>query len=318
MELTKTAKAVKPPKPAKPSRLSLSQKQAIKGLLFISPFVVGFMIFYLRSLVMTIQFSFSDIEVIDGGYSSTFVGFKHYIHALAEHASFKQDLVTSIMDMVVDVVLIIFFSLFMAILLNQKFRGRTLSRAVFFLPVILNSQAINTAITMARQMMMGGMSPVSADVAEAAAVGTVNVMYYVYMFSDLGLPIGLLDYVIGAVTRINSIITASGVQLIIFIAALQSIPPSLYEVAKIEGATPYETFWKVTFPMVSPLIVTNVVYSFVDSFINSSVVNLSYETIFRNLNFALGSVFSLLSMLVVCLLLFITVSIISKRTFYYN
>lgn len=299
-------------------KLSLTKKQSIKGLLFISPFIVGFYVFYLRSLIMTIRFSFSDIEIGEGGAEVTFAGLRHYIHALAEHGSFRQVLTSSVLDMVIDVFLIIFFSLFMAILLNQKFKGRTLARAVFFLPVILNSEAINSAIMMARAMMMGGMSPASPDILESAAAGTVNVMYYVYMFNDLGLPMGLLDYVLGAVSRINVIITSSGVQLIIFIAALQSIPPSLYEVAKIEGATAYETFWKVTFPMVSPLIITNVVYSFVNSFVSSEVVELSYRTIFTLQNFALGSVMSLVSMLIVCILLYITVSLISKRTFYYN
>jgi ABC-type sugar transport system permease subunit len=138
------------------------------------------------------------------------------------------------------------------------------------------------------------------------------------MLNELGLPIALLDYIVGAVSRISLIVTSSGVQMIIFIAALQSISPSLYEVAKIEGATTYETFWKVTFPMVSPLIITNIVYTVIDSFARSPVMALSHRTIFTQFNFSLGSVFSLVSMLMVCLLLFITCAIISKRTYYHN
>ncbi|MCL2108184.1 MAG: sugar ABC transporter permease [Oscillospiraceae bacterium] len=299
-------------------KMSLTTKQSIKGLLFISPFLIGFGVFYLRSLIMSVQFSFSEITIGENGYDTAFIGLENYAEALTRHATFRQVLTTSVINMGVDVFLIIFFSLFMAILLNQKFRGRTLARAIFFLPVILNSEAISVAILTARAMMVGGMSPASADIAAATSTGGVDIMYYVYMFRELGLPIGLLDYVINAVGRINQVITASGVQLIIFIAALQSIPPSLYEVAKIEGATAYETFWKVTFPMVSPLIVTNVVYSFVDSFMNSEVVQLSYSTTFDLYNYALGSVFSLVSMLVVCILLFVVVSIISKYTFYQN
>jgi ABC-type sugar transport system permease subunit len=220
--------------------------------------------------------------------------------------------------MSVDVLLIIFFSLFVALVLNQKFRGRTIARAIFFLPVILNSGAVSGAIDMARSMMLGGMSPASGAIAESLSGVGVNMSYYINMLSDLGLPRGILDYVVSAVSRISYVITASGVQLIIFIAALQSIPPALYEVAKIEGATPYEAFWKITFPMVSPLIVTNVVYTVVDSFINSSVVTLSYNTVFTVMNFGLGSVFSLVSMLVVCLLLFVVCSLIQRRTYYDN
>jgi ABC-type sugar transport system permease subunit len=306
----------------KKRRLTLENKKSIRGLLFISPFIFGFIFFYLRSLLMTINFSFSETimpEGVAGGYETVFTGFDNFVYAFTEHPSFTQDLFSSVWIMCVDVLLIIFFSLFMAVMLNQKFRGRTLARAIFFMPVILNSDAINNAIQMARAMMMGGMSPMAADVVEAAsASGGVNMMYYIYMFHELGLPIDIIDYVVEAVARINLIITSSGVQMIIFIAALQSISPSLYEVAKIEGATTYETFWKVTFPMVSPLIITNIVYTVVDSFIRSEVVQLSYSEIFVAHNYSYGSVFSLVSMLAVCLLLFAVCALISRKTFYHN
>ncbi|GHV32552.1 lactose ABC transporter permease [Clostridia bacterium] len=300
--------------------LSMGAKKAITGLLFISPFIIGFIAFYLQGLIQTIRFSFSEIKMLDqGGYSTTFVGLKNYIFALAEHADFKQTLVTSVGNIWLDVFLIIFFSLFMAILLNQKFKGRTIARAIFFLPVIFNSEAISSAMDLARAMMMGGMSPASDAVMEASGAGSsVNITYYINMLGDLAIPRVALDYIIGAVERINNIITSSGVQIVIFIAALQSIPGALYEVSRIEGATTYETFWKVTFPLVAPLIVTNIVYTVVDSFVKSDVVQLSYDTIFSNHDYGLGSVFSLLSMLLVCALLILVSTIISKRTFYQN
>ena len=128
----------------------------------------------------------------------------------------------------------------------------------------------------------------------------------------------MLEYIVGAVSRITSIVSASGVQIVIFIAALQSSPSSMYEVAKIEGATGYETFWKVTFPMVMPHIITNVVYTVVDSFVSSDVVTLAYETAFTEFNYGLSSVFSLVSTVVTCLILVLVCGFISKRTFYYN
>ena len=306
-------------KTTKRKKRSLSQRRAIKGFLFITPWLIGFIWFYARSLFMTIQFSFSNMVLNPGGgYTLDFVWLDNFIYAFRAHATYKQVLTTSVGNMVVDVPLITFFSLFMAMLLNRKFRGRTLVRAIFFLPVILNAEAIVDAIGLSRVMMSGGISSASAEMAASASSG-MSIEYYIQMFSSLGLPEVLIEYISGAVSRISDIINASGVQIIIFIAALQSIPGSMYEVAKIEGATAYETFWKVTFPMVMPHIITNVVYTVVDSFAKSDVIELAYDTAFGpQMNYGLSSVFSLVSTVVTCLILVIVCGLIQKRTFYYN
>ncbi len=303
----------------KRKKLSLTTKRSITGYLFILPWLVGFIWFYARSLFMSVQFSFSNLTVNPGGgYTLDFAGLENYIYAFRVHGSFKQILTTSVGNMLIDVPLITFFSLFMAILLNKNFKGRTLVRAIFFLPVILNSGAIMDAMDLARTMMSGGISSASAEMAQATAGNGVSIQYYVQMFAALGLPDQIIEYIMGAVSRISDIINASGVQIIIFIAALQSIPGALYEVAKIEGATAYETFWKVTFPMVMPHIITNVVYTVVDSFADSDVVDLAYETAFTNNNYGLSSVMSLVSTLITCLILILVCRFIQKRTFYYN
>ncbi|MBO6162256.1 MAG: sugar ABC transporter permease [Eubacterium sp.] len=302
----------------KKSKLTLSRKRSMKGFLFIVPWLIGFLWFYLRSLIMTVQFSLSDLTVAPGGgYTLDYVGFDNFLYAFRAHGSFKQILTSSVGDMLIDVPLITFFSLMVAMLLNKKFKGRTLMRAIFFLPVILNSEAILAAMKVSASMMMGGLSSAGAEVAESVSAG-VSIEYYVQMFSNLGLPMGLVEYVVGAVGRISDIINASGVQIIIFIAALQSIPSSMYEVAKIEGATAYETFWKVTFPMVMPHIITVVVYTVVDSFVNSEVVTLAYNTAFSEKNYGLSSTMSIVSTVITCLILAIVVRFIQKRTFYYN
>lgn len=306
-------------KQKKKKKMSLSTKRSITGLIFILPWLIGFICFYLRSLIMTVEFSLSELTVNPGGgYSLKFVGLDNFIYAFRAHATYKQILTTSIGNMLIDVPLITFFSLFMAMLLNRKFKGRTLVRAIFFLPVILNSGAIMDAMDLARSMMSGGISNASAEMAAAAAGSGVSIEYYIQMFSALGLPESIIQYISGAVGRISDIINASGVQIIIFIAALQSIPVSMYEVAKIEGATAYETFWKVTFPMVMPHIITNVVYTVVDSFTESDVVELAYNTAFKEMNYGLSSVFSLVSTVITCLILIIVCRFIQKRTFYYN
>lgn len=303
----------------KKRKMTLAGKRAICGLLFISPWLIGFILFYVRSLFLAGRFSLSVVSINpeSGGYDLAFNGIKNYIYEFAEHANFSQTLVTSLQDILIDVPLIVFFSLLMAMLMNKKFTGRTLIRAIFFIPVIMNSEAIATTIATARAAMMGGLSATSTALSEAAS-SSVNMDYYISLFKDLAIPDSLLDYVVGAVGRINDIISSSGVQIVIFIAALQSIPSSLYEVAKIEGATGYETFWKVTFPMVMPHIITNIVYTVVDSFINSDIVTMAYDTAFTNQNWGLSSAMSLTTTVIICLILGLVCGFIQKRTFYYN
>lgn len=304
------------------AKLSLLQKRMRTGYLFILPWFVGFLLFYVRSLIMTGQFAFSTLEMNagEGGYTLTFVGLENFIYAFRAHATFKQVLTTSIGNMLVDVPLIIFFSLFMALLLNKKFPGRFIIRAIFFLPIILNADAITAAMELSAAMMNGGISSMATEVVENATATSsgMSVDYFIDLFMSLGIPTSLLDYVMAAVARINDIISASGVQIIIFIAALQSIPGSMYEVAKIEGATGYETFWKVTFPMVMPHIITNVVYTIIDNFARSEVVDLAYQTAFKQFSYGLSSVFSLVSTIITCIILVVVVGFIQKKTFYYN
>jgi len=300
--------------------VSMKTRRAVNGWLFILPWFIGFALFYVRSLYQTIQFSLNELTVLPaGGYELDFVGLKNYITAFTGHGTFKQTLTTSLMNMVVDVPLIIFFSLFVAMLLNRKMKCRGLVRAIFFLPVLMNSEAISGTLEFAAQMMAGGLNGTSAEMAEAASSGSaVNMAYFVALFGEIALPTTVLDYIVGAVGRISDIIQASGVQIVLFIAALQSIQPSMYEVAKIEGATGYETFWKVTFPMVMPHIITNTIYTLVDAFSQSEVVNLAYTTAFTESNYGLSSAFSVISTLITCTVLALVVYFMSKKTFYYN
>lgn len=306
----------------KKKKLTLLQKRMRTGYLFILPWFIGFVLFYVRSLILTGQFAFSNLTMnpSGGGYQLDWVGWDNFVYAFRAHGTFKQILTTSIINMVVDVPLITFFSLFMALLLNKKFPGRFIVRAIFFLPIILNSGAVTAAMEMSEAMMSGGISTMASEVSSSASASgaVMSIDYFINLFMSLGIPVSLLDYVIAAVARINDIISASGVQIIIFIAALQAIPGSLYEVAKIEGATGYETFWKVTFPMVMPHIITNVVYTIVDSFTGSNVVELAYDTAFKQFNYGLSSVFSLVSTIITCVILVLVCGFIQKRTFYYN
>lgn len=199
--------------------------------------------------------------------------------------------------------------------MNGKFKGRTLFRAILFLPVIMESGIIVAALAEAEKAISGGLSSVAEDM---AVIRNSPMTMILSAFVEFGIPIEIINYLTQAIERIFSVVRASSVQTIIFIAALQSISGSLYEVAKIEGATAYETFWKVTFPMVSPMILTNVVYTIVDSFANSEIIEKAEDMAFVSFEYGISSAMSLISTVIVCLILLIVGSVISKRAHYYN
>lgn len=138
----------------------------------------------------------------------------------------------------------------------------------------------------------------------------------VMILSDIGLPLSFVDYIVDAILRIYEIITSSGVQILIFLAALQSVPGAMYEVAKIEGATAYESFWKITFPLVSPLILTNVIYTIIDSFSGSAVTKMIFTTAFTTQNFGLSAAMSWIYTVIISIILVIVGYVLSKRVHY--
>jgi ABC-type sugar transport system permease subunit len=299
----------------KPRGFTMRQKEGLTGFLFISPWLIGFVFFFLLSMITAVTYSFNRfIFLEDGGYILEYIGLRNYENALFENVTFNRELVNSLGHMLYGVPMIIFFSLFMALLLNRKFKLRGITRAVFFLPVIMATPAIMGALEQILFMMMGGMDLTSPEMERATT--DFNPMAIAFMLLDFGMPIPVINYVIDAISQLYETIRASGVQILIFLAALQAIPGSLYEVAQIEGATAYESFWKITFPMVSPLILTNVVYTIVDTYQRSDIAQFVYDTAFVNINFGLSSAMSVVSSIVVCLVLLGAGFGISKYVFY--
>ncbi|CAH1207141.1 MULTISPECIES: sugar ABC transporter permease [unclassified Paenibacillus] len=294
-------------------RMSLKTRRAFLGLAFVSPWLIGFIFLFATPLLQSIRFSLSRLSVAPGGYELEFLGLENFKNALLVDASFNRVLLDSVGAMLLNVPMILFFSLFTATLLNQKFKGRTAARAIFFLPVILASSAVAAAESAGLINLMG-----DANAVEASAGGgtAFNVVSIVRMLADVGLPAAYVDYIVEAIMRIYDIISSSGVQILIFLAALQSVPGSMYEVAKMEGATGYESFWKITFPMVSPLILTNVIYTIIDSFAGSPVTEMIYQTAFKTQNFGLSSAMSWLYTLVIGLVLVVVGWVLSRRVHY--
>jgi len=239
-------------------RLTLSQKRALWGLIFTGAFIIGFTAFFLGPLIQSIKFAFNELKINPAGYTLTYVGWENFRYALRVDPDFNRVFVETTVRILTDIPAVIIFSFFAASVLNQKFPGRVLARVVFFLPVILTAGALYQFES--RDILHG----LHAYATEEEVILSSRVV--TSLFLRMQMPEGFTQYVITAVNRLPQIINASAIPILIFLAGLQGIPFSLYECAKIEGATGWESFWKITFPLVSPLFLTNTVYIIIDSF----------------------------------------------------
>ena len=273
----KNLQTVSAPKTKKRKVASLDRKKARAGWVFVLPFVIGFVLVYLPILWDSIYMSFHSLHIVTGGgFTLEFVGLENYRNALFEDPGFVQTLVTGLGELAFDIPAILIFSLFMAVLLNQKMAGRAVFRAIFFIPVIL-STGIMEAIE--GQNILGTMMEDNASVdgsQQSAASQIVSVMDIERLFSSMKMGQELVTYVVRMINQIYDIVNRSGVQMLIFLAGLQSISPAIYEACRIDGCTAWETFWKITFPMISPMILVNAVYTIIDSFTTNSNSVMAY------------------------------------------
>ena len=281
--MTKQVKAPAKAAPVKKKKIaSLDKRKARAGWFFVLPFVIGLVFIYLPIIWESVSFSFFNYTTVDGVVVKEFVGFKHYSAALFEEADFAQSLLVGLKEMAFNIPAILIFSLFVAVILNQKMIGRAAFRAIFFLPVVVSTGIMESIMAISYGASGEG---IELGMEEGAAEKLASTMalegLLAKIFSNLGVGTGLVAYISSAVASISGIINRSGVQILIFLAALQSVSPAIYESCQIDGATSWETFWKITFPMVSPMILVNAIYTIIDSFTTDSntvmgVINSTY------------------------------------------
>ncbi len=245
-------------KAGKKRGISYESRQAFTGFMFVLPWFIGFLLFFAIPCFQSLQFSFSKVAVFDG-YACSWVGLDNYISLLTSGATYLQALTKTLTDLAVNVPVILIFSLFVAVLLNRKFVGRGLVRSIFFLPVIVTTGVVMTTFQStgdANEVMQG-------DVNSGVMFQAGNATEFLL---NLGLNETLTNYMSMVADRIFGVVWDSGIQILLFLAALQGISPSLYEASNVEGATAWETFWLITFPNVAPIILVNIVYTIVDTF----------------------------------------------------
>ena len=297
----------------KDKKLTLVQRDAVAGFAFVLPFVLGLFLVFMPSLIKSIAFSLNNIVYETGGYSLEWRGLAYYKNALLEHTTYNKTLVESIIAMVVNVPLVLIFSFFMSTLLNSDFKGKNFMQVIVFLPVITASgvlAALNAAD------VSGGIitSSTSGEYIDMQMGSTL-------VLDLLGLSGSLAQYFTTAISKLYEVITSSGIQILIFLAGLRTIPESVYEAATMEGATGWESFWKVTFPMVSPYILINVVYSIVNSLSSSTspVLRLILETARTgSVDLSLSSAMAFMFCGLELVILAVMVLVVSRIVFYYD
>ncbi len=283
-----TAKA-----PAKNKRrrkiASLDRRKARVGWWFILPFLIGIIIVYLPIIFDSIRMSFCELKMLQGqaaAFELNFVGLDNYQKALFEDPSYYQTLTGGIRQLVLDIPAIVIFSLFMAVLLNQKMFGRAAFRAIFFIPVILATGLIGDidAGNLYGSYQQDN-SGINSGTGENTVTQIVSMADFSKLFQNMQVGNELLGYVVGIINNIFNIINRSGVQMLIFLAGLQSISPAIYESCSIDGASGWETFWKITIPMISPMILVNTIYTIIDAFTSNSNSVMNYiESVYNQVD----------------------------------
>ncbi|MBO7149199.1 MAG: sugar ABC transporter permease [Clostridia bacterium] len=298
---------------------SLDKRKARAGYIFVLPFIISFLIIYLPIIFDSINYSFNVIKIIPGGgYYLEFVGLQNYQEAFFEDPNFVQTLSSGIQQLIFDIPAIVIFSLFMAVLLNQKMVGRAAFRAIFFIPVILSTGIVESIDTQNNTFMnyMNSDASFETGASTGGVTQIISAVDFENLFANMKVGTELVDYVINLINNIYNIINRSGVQMLIFLAGLQSISPAIYESCEIDGATAWETFWKITLPMVSPMILVNTVYTVIDSFTSESNSVMRYIQNVYTQNDVLSGAMSWVYFLLVLLIIAAVSGILGAFVFY--
>ena len=277
---------------------TLEKRNERTGYLFILPWIIGFLIFFLSPIVNSLLYAFQNVSVRAGGLDRPFVGVQFFKQALLEDDAFLPKLSAAFGDLVYQVPIILVFSLFVAVILNQKFKGRGAARTLFFLPLMLSSTVL--------------LSVIKGD----GAVHSISVDISSVLF-QIGVPEELLSFMTSVVDRIFDMTWMSGIQILLFLSGLQSIPGSLYEAASVEGATAWESFWKITVPMISPIILVNVIFTIIDSFTSYSNGLMQYilsET--SQLHYSYAAAMTWIYFAAIMAVLGAILGLVSKKIFY--
>ena len=252
------------------------------GIMFISPWIVGMLVFFIYPIFHSIYLSFANLTIDIEGLVTKFVGIENYHKILVTNPDYLDDALAAVKDMLISMPFILVVSMVLALLLNGKYKGRIFFRGLYFLPVIFASGPVLNLF-----LKSASSKATSAAVSESASFDMID---FTTILAGLNLPSSIENYLSLVLGEIFMLVWLSGIQTILLIAGLQSIPVLHYEVAKVEGATTWETFWFVTFPQLIRTVLLVMIFTIVELCASSTntIVSSAYSS-FNNLKYGEGS-----------------------------
>lgn len=288
-------------------KASLFEKRARCGYLFILPLILGVALIFLPNLIQTFIYSVSKIETMQFE-NMKFSGFASYKEAISKDPKFIPLLLSDLKSLVIHIPVILIYSLFIATLLNQEFKGRVLARIVFFVPVILSTGILATTDSTALYYTGSGQS-----IDTGTASGLASLADFSGMLSSLNFPDFLIKIVTDSVADIYTVATMSGLQIFVFLAGLQEIPVSMYEAAQTEGCSRWGLFWKITLPMITPQIAVNLVYTIsVSAAEDNGILSYSNQLAFNENKYSLSTAMNVMYLLSLAAVVVIMFAVLSK------
>ncbi len=259
----------------KSKRVGLETIRSRQGYFFVAHWIVGLVLFIAVPIVNAVRYAFCDVSIEASGIETTFAGLKHFKTILIEDPNYLNNLRDSFGKFLYTLPIILALSVVFAVLLNQNFPGRTILRAVFFLPVIM------AGTNLIGMMNTGSVVGSTAVVYSGAEYTYGSIIDYKTILSNLNLPQQLTSIFSDYLQRVFQLVFDSSVQIILFLAGLQSIPRSLYEASAIEGATKWEEFWFITIPMLRHIISLVMIYTMIEFFTttNNPVIREAYNVL---------------------------------------
>ncbi len=235
--------------------ISMRKRDSLIGLFYITPFLIGICVFFLFPIISSLLLSFGDLDRERVGFHIVLRGIQNYKDAFVTDTEFVPKLLTVIKDTLIRSPLVVLFSLILAVMLSKVRRCKGFFRVVFLMPFILGTGEVMT------QLLAQG---VDTGIISLANNRFIPREWLVYIGAEF---VEVLDMLFTSIIRI---LWQSSVQIILFLSAILGISPSLYESAQIDGANAYEMFWKITLPMVSPVLLLNMIYTIISSFTEST------------------------------------------------